>query len=162
AYAARARRAAARDQWPAEQAGCRGARYQRGHPADPPQQDHAEDAGGVACRPGADCREAADPGYSFQTFRKLVSMSTAKSLVAIVDDAPRLLESLEELLESAGHAVRAFSSAQTLLDSDALPDIDCLITDIGMPGMNGFDLQSLVSERRPDLPVFLITGRHEL
>jgi FixJ family two-component response regulator len=83
-------------------------------------------------------------------------------MVAIVDDDQRLLESLEELLESAGHEVRAFSSAQTLLDSDALPEIDCLITDIGMPGMNGFELQRLVSERRPDLPVILITGRHEL
>ena len=63
---------------------------------------------------------------------------------------------------SAGHVVRAFSSAQTLLDSNAVPEIDCLITDIGMPGMDGFELQRLMSERRPDLPVILITGRHEI
>lgn len=89
-------------------------------------------------------------------------MANPKSVVAIVDDDPRLLESLEELLESAGHAVRAFSSGPTLLNSNALPDIDCLITDIGMPGMDGFALQRLVSERRPGLPVILITGRHEI
>ncbi len=89
-------------------------------------------------------------------------ISNPKPLVAIVDDDPRLLESLEELLESAGHAVRTFSSAQTLLGSNALPEIVCLITDIGMPGMDGFELQRLVRERRPDLPVILITGRHEL
>lgn len=85
-----------------------------------------------------------------------------KSVVAIVDDDQRLLESLRELLESAGHAVRTFSAGQTLLDSNALPEIDCLITDIGMPGMSGFELQRAVGERRPDLPVILVTGRHEL
>jgi FixJ family two-component response regulator len=88
-------------------------------------------------------------------------MSKPKCIVAIVDDDQRLLESLEDLLESAGHAVRLFSSAQTLLNSDAVPEIDCLITDIGMPGIDGFELQRLMSQRRPDLPVILITGRHE-
>ena len=85
-----------------------------------------------------------------------------KFLVAVVDDDQRLLESLEDLLESAGHAVRLFSSAQTLLDSNAVPEIDCLITDIGMPGMDGFELQRLMRQRRPGLPVILITGRHEI
>ena len=89
-------------------------------------------------------------------------MSNPKFVVAIVDDDRRLLESLEELLESAGHAVRAFASAQSLLNSRALPEIDCLITDIGMPGMDGFELRRLMSERRPGLPVILITGRHEI
>ena len=85
-----------------------------------------------------------------------------KSTVAVVDDDQRLLESLGDLLESAGHAVQTFSSAQALLDSKTLPEIDCLITDIGMPGMDGFELQRLMRERRPDLPVILITGRHEI
>jgi len=85
-----------------------------------------------------------------------------KSVVAIVDDDPRVLESLEELLESAGHVARTFSSAKTLLNSKALAEIDCLITDIGMPGMDGFELQRVMGEKRPGLPVILITGRHEI
>ena len=89
-------------------------------------------------------------------------MSNPKPVVAIVDDDQRLLESLEDLLESAGHAVRTFSSARTLLDSSVLPEIDCLISDIGMPGMDGFELKRVMRERRPDLPVILITGRHEI
>ena len=88
--------------------------------------------------------------------------SALKNIVAIVDDDQRLLESLEDLLESAGHAVRTFGSAQALLDSKAVPEIDCLITDIGMPGMDGFELQRRINERRPELPVILITGRHEI
>jgi FixJ family two-component response regulator len=83
-------------------------------------------------------------------------------MVAIVDDDRRLLESLENLLESAGHVVRTFSSARSLLGSPALADVDCLITDIGMRGTDGFELQRLIGQQRPDLPVILITGRHEI
>ncbi len=82
-------------------------------------------------------------------------------MVAVVDDDPRLLESLEELLESAGYASRSYSSADALL-ARGLKGVDLLITDIGMPGMDGFELRSLVRKARPDLPVFLITGRHEI
>ena len=88
-------------------------------------------------------------------------MSKRKRMIAVVDDDPRLLESLEDLLESAGYAVRTFSSAKALLDA-GVSNFDCLITDIGMPAMDGFELHDLVKKSRPDLPVFLITGRHEI
>lgn len=83
-----------------------------------------------------------------------------KFVVAVVDDDPRVLESLEDLLESAGHAVRLFGSANALLENCAFADIDCLISDIGMPGMDGWELQRLAHVARPDLPVILITGRN--
>jgi FixJ family two-component response regulator len=84
-----------------------------------------------------------------------------KRMIAVVDDDPRVLESLENLLESGGYAVRMFSSASALINA-GLFDIDCLITDIGMPSMDGFELHDVVKKTRPDLPVFLITGRHEI
>ena len=88
-------------------------------------------------------------------------MSKVRPVVAVVDDDPRLLESLAELLESAGYVARSFSSARQLLIS-GLSGLDLLITDIGMLGMNGFELRDLVKRARPELPVFLITGRHEI
>jgi FixJ family two-component response regulator len=88
-------------------------------------------------------------------------MNVGKPLVAVVDDDLTVLDSLEELLESAGYAVRCFASARDLLAS-GLSGLDILITDIGMPGMDGFELRDIVSEERPELPVFLVTGRHEL
>jgi FixJ family two-component response regulator len=84
-----------------------------------------------------------------------------RSIVAIVDDDPRLLESLEELLESAGYVARRFSSARSLLIG-GLSGLDLLIADVGMPGLDGFELRDLVKRMRPELPVFLITGRHEI
>ena len=88
-------------------------------------------------------------------------MSGTRNTIAVVDDDPRLLESLADLLESAGYEARTFSSAGTLL-AGGLLDLDLLITDIGMPGTDGFELRDLVMKERPGLPVFLITGRHEI
>jgi FixJ family two-component response regulator len=78
--------------------------------------------------------------------------------MALVDDDPRILESLGELFESRGYLVRAYPSARALIDA-GLSNIDCLITDIGMPAVDGFELYGLVKSVRPDLPVFFITGR---
>jgi len=88
-------------------------------------------------------------------------VSRERSVVAIVDDDPRMLESLEDLLESAGYVALCFSSAASLL-AGGLARMDLLITDIGMPGTDGFELRDRVKKARPELPVFLISGRHEI
>ncbi|MEN3288962.1 MAG: hypothetical protein V7634_3262 [Bradyrhizobium sp.] len=84
-----------------------------------------------------------------------------RPVVAIVDDDPRVLESLADLLESAGYAVCCFSSAEALLTC-GLSEVDVLISDVGLPNVDGLQLRNLVKEQRPGLPVFLITGRHEI
>lgn len=89
------------------------------------------------------------------------SVSSFKRIIAVVDDDARLLESLENLFESAGYVVRTYASARALLEA-GLSDLDCIITDIGMPGMDGFQLRNAVGRTHPDLPVFLVTGRHEI
>jgi len=85
-----------------------------------------------------------------------------RSIVAAVDDDHRILESLEMLLESADYEVRLFSSAQALLESAGLLEIDILISDIGMPVMDGFELVRVIQAARPALPVFLVSGRPDL
>lgn len=85
-----------------------------------------------------------------------------KYVVAVVDDDHRILQSLEALLESADYSVRLYASAERLFeDADALADLDCLISDIGMSGIDGFELLRAAKSVRPDLPVILITGRPE-
>jgi FixJ family two-component response regulator len=87
--------------------------------------------------------------------------ASSKYIIAVVDDDSRILESLENLLESAGHTVRVFPSAELFLKRNGFKGIDCLISDIGMPVIDGLELQQLAKVARPDLPVILITGRHE-
>jgi DNA-binding response OmpR family regulator len=83
-------------------------------------------------------------------------------VVAVVDDDHRTLESLADLLEAEGYEVRQCSSATMVWTRGGLSEIDCLISDIGMPDMNGLELRRLALSERPELPVILITGRPEL
>jgi FixJ family two-component response regulator len=87
---------------------------------------------------------------------------SARFVVAVVDDDHRTLESLADLLEAAGYDVRLYTSGKMLWTRGGLSDIDCLISDIGMPEMDGFELRRLALSERPELPVILITGRPEL
>jgi len=84
------------------------------------------------------------------------------AIVAVVDDDRGILESLESLLESADYDVRLFPSAVALLETDCLDEIDCLVSDIGMPVMDGFELVREVRAVRPGLPIILVTGRADL
>jgi FixJ family two-component response regulator len=83
-------------------------------------------------------------------------------VIAVVDDDPGMLESIESLLNSADYEVRLFSTATALLESGGLPEIDCLISDVAMPVMDGLELAQAVQAVRPALPVILVTGRPDL
>jgi FixJ family two-component response regulator len=85
----------------------------------------------------------------------------AKPIVAVVDDDPRVRESLESLIESAGLTARVFSHAEDFLRGAHLAATGCLITDVRMPGMDGVALQRHVRGVRPELPVIFITAHHE-
>ena len=80
------------------------------------------------------------------------------STIAVVDDDQRILKSLGNLLQSADYSVRLFASAAALIESSALAQIDCLISDIDMPVMDGFELLRVVHAARSELPIILITG----
>jgi FixJ family two-component response regulator len=83
-------------------------------------------------------------------------------VVAVVDDDPRALESLADLLEAAGYDVRPYSSASALCECGGLRDLDCLISDIGLSNIDGIELRRVAQLERPELPVILITGHPQL
>lgn len=85
-----------------------------------------------------------------------------RAVIAVVDDDPGVLASLVLLLASADYEVRQFTSAAALLESGELRVIDCLISDIGMPDIDGFALGRVAQAARPGLPIVYVTGRPEL
>ena len=85
----------------------------------------------------------------------------SKVLIAIVEDDRPLLVALESLLESAGYEVLLYFSGEDFLVSDRLQDINCLISDIGLPGINGIELVRVVHASRPCLPIIIITALRE-
>jgi CheY-like chemotaxis protein len=88
---------------------------------------------------------------------------TTESLseVAVVDDDHAVLESVADLLNSAGYVARTFSSAREFIDHGALDSVGCLVSDIRMPGMDGWELRSFLQKRRPGLPVILISAHED-
>jgi FixJ family two-component response regulator len=79
-------------------------------------------------------------------------------LISVVDDDDSVRESLGGLIRSLGFAVKAFASAEEFLTSDRLPDTDCLILDVRMPGMNGLELQRQLAASHMSIPVIFITA----
>lgn len=87
---------------------------------------------------------------------------TAGSIVLIVDDDPRVRESLESLLASVGQASASYATAQAFMDA-ALPDLPaCLVLDVRLPERSGLELQRELLEKGVELPVIVITGHGDI
>ena len=86
---------------------------------------------------------------------------SARRIVAAVDDDFRVRESIESLVESAGHTPLVFASAEEFLQSAAPESAICLITDVRMPGIDGLELQRRVKLQYPRLPVIFMTAHYD-
>ena len=83
--------------------------------------------------------------------------------ILTVDDDSLVLANIAAMLEDLGHEVIAVGSGVRAIEMfDSTPDIDLLITDQAMPGMNGLQVIEAIRARRPALPVILATGYAEL
>jgi FixJ family two-component response regulator len=86
-------------------------------------------------------------------------MPTAEQTVFVVDDDDAVRDSLKTLLELQSFTVETFETCQDFLNSEAGADADCLVLDIHLPGMSGFDLMEVMKRMKRGLPTILITGR---
>jgi FixJ family two-component response regulator len=78
--------------------------------------------------------------------------------IAIVDDDEYVREAVRGLMRSVGFAPRAFSSAIEFLRSSEVSRTACLIADVNMPEMSGFDLFFRLLELGDAIPTILITA----
>ena len=79
-------------------------------------------------------------------------------LVFVVDDDASVCQSLTWLIESVGIKVETFPSAAEFLKRDPHDGPACLVLDVRMPGLSGFDLQNQLAAAGRVIPIIFITG----
>jgi two-component system, LuxR family, response regulator FixJ len=79
-------------------------------------------------------------------------------IVAVVDDDESLRRSLRNLLGSVGFRVETFASAEAFLQSIHQEQTGCLVLDLRMPGMNGFDLLRHLADTSSRIPTVILTA----
>ena len=78
--------------------------------------------------------------------------------VLVVDDEPLVRQTLGSLLRSAGHTVIEADCGASALDLLDRTPVDCVLTDLGMPGMTGWEVARSIQGRSSPVPVLLLTG----
>jgi FixJ family two-component response regulator len=78
--------------------------------------------------------------------------------ISIVDDDSSIREALKSLMRSVQFDVEAFASAEEFLASQRLDDTACLILDVTLPGMSGFELQNQLNLEQRGIPIVFITA----
>ena len=80
------------------------------------------------------------------------------STVYVVDDDESVRRAVGSLIRSAGLTVQAFPSAQEFL-AFSRPDVpSCLVLDVQLPGLSGFDLQEELAKGNVQIPIIFLTG----
>jgi FixJ family two-component response regulator len=88
-----------------------------------------------------------------------LEMHALDRTIAVIDDDLRVLESLVNLLKSFGYKAESFRSAEHFLESRALSQFSCIVTDVEMRQMSGLDLLRSLKKSNSVVPVIIITGK---
>jgi len=76
--------------------------------------------------------------------------------VAVVDDEQPVRRALQRLLRASGFDVRLFATGADFMAH--MEGVDCVILDLHLPGMSGFEVQEALAARGADVPVVVLTG----
>ena len=85
-----------------------------------------------------------------------------RPLVHVVDDDRALRNAAAWMLEGAGYEVPTYAAATDLLDALDTSRPCCVVSDVRMSGMSGLELQNVLVERAPKIPVILITAHGDV
>jgi two-component system, LuxR family, response regulator FixJ len=85
-------------------------------------------------------------------------MAERKPHICVLEDDAAVRDSLRWMLERNGFSSRTFSSPNEFLMSRELDKYDCLIIDLGLPGMSGLELLELLRARTYSTPAILIAA----
>lgn len=87
---------------------------------------------------------------------------TTQPTVYVVDDDPSIRDAIRCVVESISLPVETFASCEEFLDVYAPGAPGCLVLDVRLPGMGGFELQDKLAAESIGIPIILITGYGEV
>ena len=85
-------------------------------------------------------------------------MNGSRPTVYVIDDDAAIRKALTRLLTAEGYDVKTFTSARDFLDLHYPGSPACLILDVRMPRMSGFDLKRRLEDEGIDIPIIFISG----
>jgi len=83
---------------------------------------------------------------------------TVCARILVVDDDSTVRDLLYDMLRAFGHAVVAEESGEAAIRRCLQEEFDLVMTDLGMPGMNGWEVARAVKKQYPNVPVIMVTG----
>ena len=86
-------------------------------------------------------------------------MTKTPPLIAVVDDEEPVRKALMRLMRSVGLSVETFASGTEFLQSLDIRLPDCVVLDLHMPQINGFNVQASLARNYAALPVIIVTGQ---
>ena len=86
----------------------------------------------------------------------------AERLIYVVDDDPAIRRSLERLLDAFGFRVASYATPRAFLDVAGSLLGGCVLMDLRMPGMDGFEVHARRRLINPDLPVIVVTAQGDV
>ena len=96
-------------------------------------------------------------------FVRALEMESKTATILCIDDEPLLRELLKEVLEREGHRVEVTDGGQSGLDAFRAAHqrgqpFDIVITDLGMPYLDGRQVAKTLKRESPETPIVLLTG----
>jgi FixJ family two-component response regulator len=85
-------------------------------------------------------------------------MRQTAPVIAVIDDDASIRRALQRLLQSAGFTVDTFATARAFLEADYWAQTACLVLDVHLPGMSGYQLQEYLAASGVTIPIVFITA----
>ena len=88
-------------------------------------------------------------------------MGEVSGLICIVDDDASVRRALGRMVRSFGFDTQLLASGRDCLDGPYVDQASCLIVDVMMPDMDGFELHALLAASGRDIPTIFISGQYD-
>jgi len=88
---------------------------------------------------------------------RMGAQEVSQAMVLVVDDDAGMLQALQRLLHAGGFRCRGFDSVEALRTSNCMPQADCLVLDVHLPGEDGPHFYATCAGPKP--PAVFISGR---